>query len=94
MMHGYPTTRHADPTAAIPASGGEGLFALANLFPEDTGLPMTVWVSPRGHARHAARIKVCQVPGNRMVPEETAVLGILPEPQCLLRLLTHTQWQS
>ena len=42
------------------------LFEMANLYPATTGLPMTVWVSPRGHARHAARIKVCMTHGNKM----------------------------
>jgi hypothetical protein len=28
------------------------LFEMANLFPRTTGLPMTVWVSPRGNTRH------------------------------------------
>ena len=48
-----------------------------------SGLPMTVWVSPRGRARHDARVKVCRVPGNRMVPEDTAVVSIRPEPSLL-----------
>ena len=30
------------------------LFEMANIYPKNTGLPMTVWVSPRGHAKHAA----------------------------------------
>jgi len=34
------------------------LFEMANLYPRTTGLPMTVWVSPRGNARHDVRIKV------------------------------------
>ena len=59
----------------------EDLYEMANLFPEDTGLPVTVWVSPRGRARHAARIKVCRGPGNRMVPSNTAVVAIEPEPR-------------
>jgi hypothetical protein len=33
-------------------------FEMANLYPRDTGLPMTIWVSPRGRARHDARINV------------------------------------
>ncbi len=33
------------------------LFEMANLFPRTTGLPMTVWVSPRGNARHDVRVK-------------------------------------
>ena len=41
---------------------------------------MTVWVSPRGRARHAARVKVCRVPGNRMIPSNTAVVRVAPEP--------------
>ena len=28
------------------------LYEMANLYPRTTGLPMTVWVSPRGNARH------------------------------------------
>jgi hypothetical protein len=58
----------------------DDLYEMANLFPEDTGVPVTVWVSPRGRARHAARIKVCRGPGNRMVPSNTAVVAIEPEP--------------
>ena len=30
-------------------------FEMANLYPRDTGLPMTLWVSPRGRARLDAR---------------------------------------
>ena len=33
----------------------EDLFEMANLYPDTTGLPMTVWISPRGNARHDAR---------------------------------------
>ena len=32
------------------------LFEMANLYPDTTGLPMTVWVSPRGDARHDVRV--------------------------------------
>jgi len=42
------------------------LFTMTNLFPRRTGLPMTVWVSPRGRARHAARIKVNLRHGERI----------------------------
>src|SRR5215472_9074543 len=31
------------------------LFEMANLYPDTTGLPMTVWVSPRGNARSRCR---------------------------------------
>ena len=42
------------------------LFEMGNLFPRTTGLPMTVWVSPRGNARHDARVKVNMTHGDQM----------------------------
>jgi hypothetical protein len=57
------------------------LYEMANLYPRETGLPVTVWVSPRGRARHAARIKVCRQRGDRMVPSNTASVRIQPEPK-------------
>ena len=61
----------------------EDLFEMANLYPRTTGLPMTVWVSPRGHARHDARVKVSRSGGERMVVDDTAVVAIRPEPSVL-----------
>jgi hypothetical protein len=59
------------------------LFDMANLFPATTGLPMTVWVSPRGNARHDVRIKVNMAHGNRMSPADTAVVGVRPTPHVI-----------
>jgi hypothetical protein len=59
------------------------LFEMANLFPRTTGLPMTVWVSPRGRARHDARIKVCLTSGPRMDVSNTAVVGLTPRPRLI-----------
>lgn len=59
------------------------LFEMANLYPRTTGLPMTVWVSPRGHARHDARMKVSLVPGDRMVLDDAAVVSVRPQPELL-----------
>lgn len=61
----------------------DDLYEMTNIFPRTSGLPMTVWISPRGRARHDARVKVCRVPGNRMVPEETAVVSVRPVPELL-----------
>ena len=58
-------------------------YEMANLYPRETGLPMTVWVSPRGRARHDARVKVCMTSGNRMDTTNTAVVAIRPEPRLL-----------
>ena len=59
------------------------LFEMANLYPGETGLPMTVWVSPRGNARHDVRIKVNMTHGNRMTVENTAVVAIRPSPHVI-----------
>jgi hypothetical protein len=60
----------------------DDLYEMANLFPRTTGLPMVVWVSPRGRARHDARIKVSLIPG-RMDIGQTAVVGIRPGPRLI-----------
>ena len=54
------------------------LFEMGNLFPRTTGLPMTVWVSPRGNARHDARVKVNMTHGDHMNIANTAVVGVRP----------------
>ena len=59
------------------------LFEMANLYPEDTGLPMTIWVSPKGNARHDARVTVSMIHGNRMTLDNLAIVAIRPEPKVL-----------
>lgn len=58
------------------------LYEAASLFPRTTGLPMTVWVSPRGRARHDARIEVSLTP-ERTDIGHTAVVGIRPRPRLI-----------
>ncbi|HEV8679238.1 MAG TPA: hypothetical protein VGQ90_07670 [Stellaceae bacterium] len=53
---------------------------MANLFPRTTGLPMTVWVSPRGATRHAVTIKAGLVHGDQVSPTNAAVVGVRPWP--------------
>jgi hypothetical protein len=59
------------------------LFEEANLYPRNTGLPMTVWASVRGRARHDVRLKVCMTPGNRFDADNVAVVAVRPEPRLL-----------
>lgn len=63
--------------ADATAEAEEDFFSMANLAPEDTGLPMVVWVSQRGGARHAPRVKVSLVHGRRMRPERTTSVSIV-----------------
>jgi len=46
------------------------------LSPRLTGLPFVVWISPRGNAQHAVRVKVSLRP--KMVPSEMASVTVEP----------------
>lgn len=71
----------------------EDLYQMANLDPRHTGLPMVIWVSERGRARHDARVKVCRKHGTRMNINDTAVVGIRP-PSVLEGVLTTADRQA
>ena len=73
-------TRSAGKARSRAAREADELYEMANLYPRETGLPVTVWVSPRGRARHAARVKVCRKPGDRMDVANTASVRIQPAP--------------
>lgn len=57
------------------------LYEMVNLAPAETGLPMTIFASPRGHARHDVRIKVNGVHGPRMTLEQEASVAVRPAPR-------------
>lgn len=59
----------------------EAPYEMTNLYPRETGLPMTVWASPRGRARHDARVNVCRTRGDNMDPSNLAVVAIRPTPR-------------
>ncbi len=67
--------------AGARPTGSIDLYEMANLYPRETGLAGTVWVSPRGRARRAARIKVCRLDGDGIVPSNTASVRIQPQPK-------------
>jgi len=71
----------------------DDLYEMANLFPRTTGLRLTVWVSPRGRARHDARIKVSLTQG-RMDIGHTAVVGIRPSPRLIEGTLAPTDLEQ
>jgi hypothetical protein len=58
-------------------------WELMNLIPRDTGLPLTVWVGPRGGAKHDVRVKVCMTPGDRMIYDNVAIVSVRPTPELL-----------
>ena len=75
-------------------SDARDLFEMANLYPETTGLPMTVWVSPRGNARHDVRVKVNMTHGNQMDIANTAVVGVRPTPRVIAGRLSPGDTQA
>jgi hypothetical protein len=62
----------------LAADEADDLFDMANLSPTLTGLPMIVWISERGRARHDARVKVSLVHGRRVRPNRTASVSVRP----------------
>jgi hypothetical protein len=72
----------------------EDLFEMANLYPDTTGLPMTVWISPRGNARHDVRVKVNMTHGNQMNVTNTAVVGVRPTPRVITGQLSADDRQA
>src|ERR1043166_6422994 len=75
-------------------TANDELFELANLYPRTTGLPMTVWVNPRGNARHDVRVKVNMAHGNQMTVDNTAVVGVRPAPHLVTRRLCSPALQK
>ena len=75
-------------TGTPEALEDDDLFEMENLFPHRTGLPMTVWVSPRGNARYDVRIKVNMTHGNQMNAANTAMVGVRP-----LRIRLPGDWR-
>jgi hypothetical protein len=70
------------------------LFEMANLFACTTGLPMTVWVSARGNARHDVRVKVNMTRGDQMHIANTAVVAVRPNPHLIAGHLSPDDQQA
>ena len=70
-------------TEDMASNESDELYEMANLYPRTTGLPMTVWVGPRGNARHDVRVKVNMTHGNQMNIDNTAVIGVRPSPHVI-----------
>jgi hypothetical protein len=69
-------------TSIMTLTAADEAFRMVNLYPKNTGLMMTVWAGP-GDYTHAPRIKVNMAHGDRMNPENTAVVGLLPTPHLI-----------
>lgn len=63
------------------AAGDEGMFEMANLRPERTGLPFVVFISQQGGARHDVRVKISR--GPRADPARMITVTVRPEPRVI-----------
>jgi hypothetical protein len=70
------------------------LFEMANLSPALTGLPMVVWVSERGRARHDVRIEVHMAHGRQMSIGNTATVAVRPTPRLIAGQLSAADVQA
>jgi hypothetical protein len=59
------------------------VFGMANLPPQDTGLPMVVWASQNMGLPHDIRVKVMQTHGPRMDPGDLATVAVRPRPRLI-----------
>ena len=74
--------RAAKIASEVPGTADtEDIFYLTNLSPRMTGLPMSVWASPRGNARHDLRINVNMSHGRQMSIDNTAVVALRLRPR-------------
>lgn len=55
-------------------------YAMVNLRGRSTGLPMNIWIGPRGRARHASRIKVQMDHREQFDLEKLAVVSVETDP--------------
>jgi hypothetical protein len=63
----------------------EGLFEMANVRPEISGLPFIVWISEKGQARHDVRVKVSPGPRAR---EFVASVTVRPDVEVVAGTLS------
>jgi hypothetical protein len=69
-------------------------FLMANLRPATTGLPMVVWISERGLARHDVRVKVSTVHGPRVQYANMATVAVRPAPRLVAGQLSAADLQA
>jgi hypothetical protein len=55
-------------------------FLMVNVRGRSSGLPMNIWIGPRGNARHAARIKVQMDHGQKFDVDNLAVVSVEDDP--------------
>jgi hypothetical protein len=83
--------RGADDSSRTKA---EAPYEMVNLVPRMTGLPMTIWASPRGQARHDVRIKVNPTHGRQMIIRDAISVAVRPTPRVVSGTLSTADRQA
>lgn len=58
----------------------DDLFLMVNVRGRTSGLPMNIWIGPRGHARHDARVKVQMDHREQFDLDNLAVVSVEDNP--------------
>jgi hypothetical protein len=77
-----------------PETDEDQLFAMLNLAPRLTGLPMTVWVRPESGLPQDVRIKVNMTHGRTMSISNTAVVAVRPRPRLVAGHLSSADFAA
>jgi hypothetical protein len=80
--------------SAAEAPYEEPPYEMVNLVPRMTGLPMTIWASPRGQARHDVRIKVNPTHGRQMIIRDAISVAVRPAPRVVAGTLPPADRQA
>jgi len=78
----------------MPEINEDELFEMVNLVPRLTGLPMTIWVSPRGNARHGPRITVNMTHGRSVSSSNLATVAVDVSPWLVAGYLSGADLQA
>ena len=66
------------------------MFEMANLRNIETGLPMVIWIKPKGNEKHGARIKVQTEHGDKAREGQWVTVTVENEPKLIGKGL-HTK---
>lgn len=66
----------------------EELWAMAKLRPQETGLPMAVWVTENEGFAHDVRVKVSRIRGGRGAWSGAASVAVRPQPHLVVGRLS------
>jgi hypothetical protein len=61
----------------------EMIWAMANIRPEETGLPMVIWIKPKGNEKHGPRIKVQKEHGEKANEGQWVTVTIEDNPKII-----------